>query len=131
MTVTDKSWTCDVKYEGCETNASISWICVVEGAQISACRSCRAKWQVKVQRDSALQNRCPNCEPVPIRVRDNPKPSKIKKHTQPLTGVIAEALDAAMFHEGILIDVRNKVLLRLATDSPWMAVSQVNEQAAS
>lgn len=131
MTVTEKSWTCDAKYDGCQTNASISWICGVEGIQISACRPCRAIWQEKVTRDPALQNRCPNCEPVPIRVKERPRNSKVKAHTQPLTGVIAEALDAAMFREGVLVDTRKKILLRLATDDPWLAVSFVDQRPAS
>ncbi len=126
MTITDKAWTCDIHNAGCLTNAHTSWTCKVEGIQISACESCWVTWRGLVATDPSLQNRCPKCVkaltrvPAALRIAAGKGGTSVPSATEPLRGVIADAIDTAMHKEGVLADVRRKVLLRLATEEPWL-----------
>jgi hypothetical protein len=119
VTITEKEWTCDVKLKGCVRQAAASWICKVEGVQISACRFCWEAWKGRAQTDPSLANRCPRCEIRPVGA-DRPAAKIRRRNPEPLTGVIAEALELAMYREGILIDTRKRVMLRLGAEAAWL-----------
>jgi hypothetical protein len=131
MPITDNSWTCDIKAKGCLFAAVVSWICKVEGIQISGCRKCYEDWRARAAHSPELAMRCPRCErQAPKRAAaTEAAPSRKVAHTPPLGGIIAEALDSAMFREGILIDTRLRVMRRLAAEDPWLNSQQAGQQA--
>jgi hypothetical protein len=125
VTITDKSWTCDIHGSKCKVDAWNSWTCKVEGIQISACSSCWADWQTSVRADPALTERCPKCTRAPARVPTalriaDKNGTSVTRAKEPLRGVIADAIETAMHKEGVLADVRTRVMFRLATEEPWM-----------
>jgi hypothetical protein len=132
MTITDKEWTCDIKSKGCQTDAVVTFVCKVEGVQVSGCRPCYDTWRTLAGTSELIAQHCPRCYRAPARV-----PAAVRgavplvRGSDPLTGVIADAIDAAMFREGVLGDVRKKVLVRLANEEPWLNSPTVQKAAAS
>jgi len=112
---TQEGWFCDLRFEGCGTDALSAWLCAVEQIEVSACRPCREQWQELARNEPALRVRCPRCADRQIReARRKPQ------DPGPLTGLVANALDEAMRVEGILVDARIRVLRRLARDAAWL-----------
>jgi hypothetical protein len=71
---------------------------------------------VRSETTHALAVRCPACadwHPAAVAVRDAAAPV-------PLAGAAAQAINEAMWHEGLLEDIRRKVLIRLNQDAPWL-----------
>jgi hypothetical protein len=108
---------CQVRYPGCQGTPDVRITCIVEGASLMACHNCHRAWQGQVQSVSGFENRCPRCalwhpERAPVRTF---------VRAEPLHGTVADTIDRAMHAEGLLLDIRRKVLERLAQDSPWLA----------
>lgn len=116
-------WLCDTPdAPGCQRDANVASMCQVEGREFALCRSCQSLWKNRVSADPAMAVRCPNCLPSYLRTeairKDNATPPKDRP--APLTGSVADALDHAMFMDGILPDVRHRVLCRLAAEAAWL-----------
>jgi hypothetical protein len=116
---------CQVGYVGCQQTPDVRITCIVEGASLMSCHSCHKAWQGQVQSVPGFENRCPRCAEwagwsgaKPAVVREVPE--------QTLTGPVATALDAAMHAEGLLVDVRQKVLRRLKQDSEWLEAPEIS-----
>lgn len=130
MVSTYSGWYCDVKYDGCKGDAVTSWVCNVEGVQISACAPCKAQWRQRAAQNEDLQIRCPRCAHLAAPAVLRPVPKRPVRTAEPLTGIIADALENAMFREGIAQDLRKKVLVRLAQEEPWLQ-SPASESAVA
>lgn len=119
---TSQGWWCDTRnnpdFPGCEEHAAISWTCVVEGREIGLCNSCNRAWRERAMLEPELSPRCPLCSHVILPVT-TPARQPIAGHE--LTGPIAEAINDAMYREGILVDVRARVLRRLGAQDVMMA----------
>jgi len=112
-------WLCDTRAEpGCQRNAALTFICPVEGREVSLCLNCDRVWKAFARRSPELGRRCPGCAPIYIeqhRIEIEVHQVRISgADDEVLTGPLADALSAAMRSEGILIDVRRRVLVRLA-----------------
>lgn len=105
---------CEIKFSICEGNALSGWMCEVEGTPVISCRACRFEWMRLANANPELKPRCPNCSRG--QLKDQPRVQEIK----PLTGLVAAAMDEAMMREGVLINVRQAVLKRLARDARWL-----------
>lgn len=105
---------CEIRFAGCQGAAIASWLCEVEGTPIISCQACRAEWMRMAGLYPDLKPRCPNCAKNLIK--------NVKKVPQvpPLVGLVADAVDEAMRVEGVLINVRQAVLKRLARDASWL-----------
>jgi hypothetical protein len=111
---------CQVGYQGCQKTPDVRITCITEGASLISCHSCFRIWQQQSPEISGGENRCPRCadwqpERMPVRTF---------VRAEPLHGTVAEAIDRAMHAEGLLLDIRRKVLERLAGDAPWLAEVQ-------
>lgn len=97
----------------------MAWVCPVEGREIAQCAACNAAWRaIAAANGGLLRNRCPLCAHAEIAVSGAVDPRETTRAVDPvLVGPLAEALDRAMFSEGLLIDVRQRVLRRLGADS--------------
>lgn len=122
--------------EDCTGFAAVTWICQVEGREVNLCLPCSQAWKVTARRNPALINRCPNCAPsyyASRQVRDRgPRTGTISPDSRPYTGPLADAIDRAMLAEGILTDVRKRVLSRLAEDEdPYIGMLLRSASGAS
>ena len=107
------TWLCDLRGSpGCENAAAITFICQVEGRQAALCRSCDRGWKIYARENPGLEVRCPNCAPQFLLNRPGPG-AALPAGDPILTGPIAEMIDRAMYSQGVLIDIRRKVLARL------------------
>lgn len=106
---------CDIKFDGCETNAVRAWQCQVEQIEVAACTSCYTAWRALVSDDPDLLPRCPSCAKARIN-----RPQARMHISGPITGLVADAIDEAMRIEGILIDKRQAVLKRIGRDASWL-----------
>jgi hypothetical protein len=107
---------CRAKLRGCTGTPEIRIHCNTEGTDVSVCRTCANVWRLNA-RASGLYDRCPMCalwKPEYVAHREAPAAPLI------LTGSAADAIEAAMHAEGLLLDVRTQVLRRLAKDAPWL-----------
>ena len=123
---TQTGWWCDTRndelnFPGCEEFAAVAWFCVIEGKEIALCGTCNRTWRARAAVDKNLQNRCPHCAsfvgvsgPAPVQSPLVP----------PLSGPLADAIDKAMFTEGLLVDVRKRVLRRLGANVAIAALSR-------
>jgi hypothetical protein len=92
-------------------------MCPVEGREVALCGPCNAAWRIRAAAEEKLRNRCPLCASAQISVSAGVNPAETTRPVLPvLTGDLADALDAAMFQEGLLVDVRRRVLRRLGAD---------------
>ena len=108
---------CQVKFPGCQDTPDVRITCIVEGASLMSCHSCFQVWQKESAANPGFENRCPRCAGW------NPERMPVRAFTKasPLHGDVAEAIDRAMHAEGLLLDVRHKVLQRLAQDAQWLS----------
>lgn len=117
---------CDTRdredFPGCTRTANINWFCTVEGRDVSLCNTCNTAWRERARGDENFRLRCPLCIHVYLQSigADSPFPNAAtpvhSMYGPPLTGPIARALDEAMYQEGLLVDVRSKVLRRLGAN---------------
>jgi hypothetical protein len=116
-------WLCDtLTEEGCERNAAVAFFCRIEGMQVALCRPCDTRWKALARSDAGLANRCPKCASryidsrasatAAIQAKNRPLPAS----TEPLQGTLADAIEQAMFAEGLLVNARRRVLQRLSLD---------------
>lgn len=111
--------TCQVGTTGiCTVKPYLRIYCTVEGVSLLVCSPCFANWQSKVALKPALTGRCPRCENM---FASEPSVHKTVQPAVPLPGPVGEAIDAAMHAEGLLRDVRERVLIRLYRDAAWLA----------
>lgn len=118
---TATEWYCDTRdhpeFPGCEQKAALVWFCVVEGREIALCHSCNRAWRERAKADTGFGKRCPLCVHTYVAARDLPViENRAGLPVPPLTGPIADSVDFAMYQEGLLVDVRQRVLRRMATD---------------
>jgi hypothetical protein len=119
---------CQVRSPGCTGIVAQLIFCRIEGRSLPACQYCFVLWRTKVRDEGTqvLVNRCPNCadwHPATIAVTD-------VAASVPLAGAAAQAINDAMWKEGLLQDVRRKILIRLANEYPWLATAFEREIAA-
>jgi hypothetical protein len=115
---TGDEWLCDIKYQGlCKRLAVTAWICPVEGVEIAACTPCVQTWRAAASVNTYLATHCPRCAKTGQPATTVPAP---QHSDRPLTGIVARALESAMLAEGVLIDVRTRVLKRLAVEAEWL-----------
>jgi hypothetical protein len=116
---------CDSNDRKCLLPAITVHPCKVEGSEFALCRGHSAEFNTLIANRPHLQIRCPRCIPQFLstveqagnldRVRQMGLPS-------PITGPLAEAIDEAMYREGVLGPTRDKVLRRLnAQDDSYVA----------
>jgi hypothetical protein len=105
---------CEISFSICEGNALAGWTCEVEGMPVISCLACRAEWMRLSSMYPDLRPRCPRC--AKGQLKDVKKAPKVI----PLTGLVADAVDEAMRIEGVLINVRQAVLKRLALQYGWL-----------
>jgi hypothetical protein len=105
---------CEISFSICEGNALAGWTCEVEGMPVIACLACRAEWMRLGAMYPDLKPRCPRC--AKGQLKDVKKTPKVVA----LTGLVADAVDEAMRIEGVLINVRQAVLKRLALQYGWL-----------
>jgi hypothetical protein len=118
---------CQAAYPGCTLIPTTRIYCRTEGRSVLSCLPCHQAWRNKVHASASetfrLELRCPCCaEWHP----EGAGPSRTVTEVlhEPLTGAVAQAIDTAMHAEGLLHDVRIKVLSRLAKDAPWLAFAE-------
>jgi len=117
---------CQVQSETCTKIPSSRLFCKTEGRGVLVCENDLRLWRTRVTSSQAetyrLANKCPLCadwtpqqaSPSPI-IPQTPRPV--------LQGPLAATLDKAMHAEGLLQDIRQRVLQRLASDAPWLSSS--------
>ena len=141
MTRNSNEWLCDTlgreDYPGCERKAAVSLSCSVEGRSYALCRPCDATWKEKARGNTAMSLRCPLCVHIFLAQEAGtdvpPAPARTDPlvHHAPLRGPLADAIELAMYQEGLLIDVRGRVLARLGNDprfiTPEPAVEKMLE----
>jgi hypothetical protein len=112
---TSESFLCDIKFDGCGVNAVRAWLCQVEQTEVAACSNCSEAWKDLVRDDPTLLPRCPSCAKARIN-----RPRARVPMAGPITGLVADTVDEAMRIEGVLVNIRQAVLRRLARDAPWL-----------
>jgi hypothetical protein len=113
---------CRARYLGCSGNGTIAFRCQVEGHRVWMCGQCMGRWRLKCVDDPGLTMRCPGCETRTVSGNGGAAlPIRTVVASAPLAGAAAEAIDHAMHMEGILPDVRARVLERLAAEAAWLA----------
>lgn len=112
---------CQVNGPNCSRIPSNRIYCRTEGRGVLTCAPCHADWRRRATGNEiqGLQDKCPLCAdwngvtgPPRVPVEQTPATS--------ITGPASNAIDAAMHAEGLLVDVRRKVLQRLSRDNPWL-----------
>ncbi len=114
---------CQVGSEICTRIPGIRIYCKTEGRSALACPDCLKVWRQRVQTEPfRLSLRCPLCADWARPISPIPTPTPTRSALQ---GDIAQSIDRAMHAEGLLQDIREKVLQRLAKDAPWLDESTV------
>jgi len=115
---------CQVGSEICTRIPGTRIYCKTEGRSLLACPECLKAWRAQVTRSpseqSRLSLRCPKCAdwaPEKKQKKQKPRPPASQSA---LKGDVADAINRAMHAEGLLQDVRERVLQRLARDAPWL-----------
>jgi len=124
-----QGWWCDLRNEpeehpGCERKATTTFVCVIEGREVALCNNCNRIWRERVKLEPEQANRCPLCSKHAIPVT---MPARQPALGRALAGPVAEIIDDAMFREGLLVDVRARVLRRLATEPVIQACAEFVE----
>ena len=115
----DQAPRCKAQYEGCTKFAMVRIPCQREGTECYACTSCMQQWRSRCLLDPSLGSRCPVC--AAHEVQQTTDAAVAAAPALPLQGPAAVAIMEAMRLEGINIDSRNRVLIRLRRDlAPWL-----------
>jgi hypothetical protein len=102
---------CQARLPGCTGHFSFLLMCETEGASMMVCHACQAYWA-----EHYVPRRCPRCAKW-----EQPEEKRLPPAMRlPLTGSVAVAVDSAMHKEGLLADVRTRVLETLAHEHPWL-----------
>ena len=125
---------CDLRDRpGCQHTAGSTFICKVEGREVALCGNCLRWWREHALANPGLEFRCPNCAPQFLANKET-RPANAPAPVL-LTGPIADLIDQSMYRQGILIDIRRRVLAdlyRLANESdgyPSMLLRSTAEAA--
>lgn len=113
---------CGARYEGCTGDPTSTWLCETEGAEIRMCSTCFDSWRRQAA-DLGLVQRCPRCRSLgsPDRAGSGASGSSAAAPAvAELVGAAATAINHAMHMEGVLPDVRKRVLRRLAQEAGWL-----------
>lgn len=104
-------------YGDCTGAREVLLSCATEGVGCYVCANCARRWRA-IAKGSGNVRKCPRC----FRLPETPQPSRPVPQEHPaMTGDVAMAVISAMHAEGILEDVRARVLKRLTAESPWLA----------
>ena len=120
----DNRGTDDAPTPGCLRNAATSFVCAVEGRDVDLCEICNRNWRLMAHSNPALTGRCPNCAYLALADRTPlvvPDPEGSMGVANYLDSPLAQIFDKAMMKEGLLIDVRQRVLLRLISDPDFVS----------
>ena len=105
---------CDANDRKCKRPAISIHSCQVEGSEFAFCAQHKREFDAVTQGKTHLQIRCPRCIPGFLQKLQEAGQGANSIHLpSPITGPIAEAIDEAMYREGILGPTRLKVLRRL------------------
>jgi hypothetical protein len=107
----------------CRKQATYIHSCKIEGSEFAFCHTHEREWKAQTAHQPNYQVRCPRCLPQFMQQAENQlsRASSGTSLPDPITGALADAIDAAMYREGILTPVRTNVLRRLAaTDSSYV-----------
>jgi hypothetical protein len=111
---------CAVRGPGCLVVPAGQYTCPTEGSSYLACTACRTSWTQTVLNGSAkLALRCPRCASHNYGQPTVPAPQRAAEPV--LSGPAGEAIEHALWAEGILRDQSDRVLRRLAREAPWLA----------
>lgn len=106
-----------VDYPGCEHWAAVITFCTVEGRDYALCNPCSRAWKARCSGDAQMYARCPLCVHIYLgTLPPQTGPSQPMVHKSSLVGPLAEIIETAMYQEGLLVDVRSRVLARLGQD---------------
>lgn len=98
----------------CRKTATYIHSCKIEGSEFSFCKQHELDWKAQTRGRETLQVRCPRCLPQFLAQTENqihkPNGSSLP---EPITGPLADAIDMAMYREGVLTPTRMNVLRRL------------------
>lgn len=103
--------------DGCLNTPSVRLICETEGLPRLSCYPCYLAWRQNLRDNPHNAPFCPRCV---NRTRNSNSLITQKSTTAPLTGPVASILNNAMFAEGVQLDVRNRILQRLAYENAWI-----------
>jgi hypothetical protein len=96
--------------------------CRTDGGQLFLCGECLTAWRRAVRDDLRLENLCPRCAPSRLGLWENAVRQQGTVRRPIDRGPAADQLladaDDAMRAEGILVDVRNRVINRLRFGHP-------------
>lgn len=122
---------CQVKGPNCQEIPSNRIYCKTEGRSVLVCNADLKAWRDRVASTTAerhrLELKCPLCADWSPDQRKQLPPQV----TITLQGSAAEAIDKAMHAEGLLVDIRQKVLTRLAQEAPWLAFPREATEAVA
>lgn len=108
---------CRIRGTGCAGDAVLIMYCQAEGRAVPMCAPCNRAWRERARGDSGLAARCPLCAPSWLATQSSPAVAAVPAPAGTmLSGPVADLLDAAMKAEGLLVDVRQRVLLRLGSE---------------
>lgn len=106
---------------GCDRTAATSFVCPVEGRDVDLCRFCEKNWRELARGNPDLSQRCPNCAHMSLIDRTPPTARQVVDVARYLNSPLARIVDNAMLKEGLLIDARRRVLLRLVSDPDFVS----------
>lgn len=124
---TAREWLCDTPDNpGCMRVAVANRLCHAEGCDISLCVSCNEEWISKARNVPELAVRCPRCAPkylAHLGVGSAPGagpavPARVTPRNEQV-GPLYAAVDQAMFAQGVLVDVRRRVLDMLSSQEDF------------
>lgn len=109
---------CQVRYSNCTAIATTHIYCSVEKRSILSCQYCFVVWRHKVRDEAhhALDVRCPACSDWhPARMGPPAAAASV-----PLAGAAAQAINAAMWQQGLTAPDRQGVLEKLHVNADWL-----------
>lgn len=114
------AYVCGARYSGCVSVPGYSWTCETEGAEIKMCTQCIGQWRIRAQNIPQLRQRCPRCADLAVCADAAGEVSAAPALPSRLSGAAALAIDHALHMEGVLPDVRERVLKRLSAEAAWL-----------
>lgn len=109
----DGIW-CDYENATCKKIATYVHKCQVEQSEFAFCQNHEKWWKARTHGNHEYQIRCPRCLPVYLERIRQPSSSVQSILPDPISGPIADAIDDAMYRQGVLGPDRTMVLRRLA-----------------
>ena len=120
---------CRVNGPHCNITPSQRLYCNTEGQSVLICNQCLKEWRDRVSSSDAERHRlglrCPLC--ADWSAPQHAQTTTFQNVTITIKGSVAEAVDRAMHAEGLLVDIRKRVLERLWKDAPWLAFVETPE----